>query len=125
MRQKSLPACFIIQQEKIDFALELISYPGQDWLSINAWVENKSKEKITLDAIRLLETDQGIHSGEKWEKWRVLNGRSDNLKWAGEVLSDEKGKISAMTQMGMWNAETDQEAVLGYSIKHAWGSFEF
>ncbi|MCP4311980.1 MAG: alpha-galactosidase [Bacteroidetes bacterium] len=109
---------------KIEFALELISYPGNDWHTINAWVENKSKENITLNAIRLLETDQGIHSGESWEKWRVLNGRTDNLKWAGEALSDEESRIKAMTQMAMWNAETNQEVVMGYSIKHAWGGLE-
>ena len=115
---------FIHPSKNIAFTLELISYPGNGWHTVNAWVENKSKEKITLDEILLIETDQGILTGESWKKWRVLNGRTDNLKWAGEVLTDEKSKIRAMTQMGLWNTETDQEAVLGYSIKHAWGALE-
>ena len=110
--------------KKLLFGLELISYPNDNWLTINAWLENKSKVKITLDAIRLLETDQGIHSGENWEKWRILNGRTDNLKWTGEEITDEKSKITAMTQMGMWNAATNKEVVMGYSIKHAWGALE-
>jgi len=115
---------FVHPSKKIEFTLELISYPGTGWHTINAWVENKSKEKITLDAIRLLETQQGMLTGETWKKWRVLNGNTDNLKWAGEVLTDEKSNIRARSQMGLWNAETKQEAVLGYSIKHAWGAFE-
>ena len=37
----------------------MMSYQESDWLTLNASVENKSKEKITLDvAIRLLETSR-------------------------------------------------------------------
>ena len=52
------------------------------------------------------------------------NHMVDNLKWAGEEIIDENSKITAMSQMGMWNAKTNKEAVLGYSIKHAWGALE-
>lgn len=112
---------FSYPTEKIEFNLEFISYPDQDWLTINAYVINNSKNSITLDAIRLMDTDKGIHSGKNWKDWRVLSGTTDELKWAGEELVNDESKITARSQLGLWNSNTGKEAVLGFSIKHAWG----
>ena len=107
--------------KKILFGLELITYPDNNWHTINAWAENNGKQKITLDGFRLLDTDNGIHSGENWKNWRVLCGNTDKLLWLGETLSNEKSNITARLQMGMWNSGSNLEGVLGFSIKHAWG----
>ncbi|MDO6605648.1 glycoside hydrolase family 36 protein [Arenibacter palladensis] len=112
---------FVHPAEKIEFHLEFISYPDQDWLTINAFVANNGNNQITLDAIRLMDTDMGFHSGGNWEDWRVLSGTTDDLKWTGEELVNEGDRITARTQMGLWNAITGKEAVLGFSIQHAWG----
>ncbi|MCX6327021.1 MAG: alpha-galactosidase [Bacteroidia bacterium] len=109
--------------EHLSFGLELISYANNNWQTINGWVENRGKKKINLDRICLLESDKGFHSGENWEKWRVLCGNNiDSLKWAGDCLADEGNTINARSIMGMWNSGSDVEAVIGYSIKHAWGN---
>ncbi len=108
--------------KELKFGLELISYNENNWITINGWVENQSNQKVTLDGITLFQTEKGILSGESQEKWRVLCGSTDKLQWTGESLKDEKDAINARLMMGLWNSGTNLEAVIGYSIKHAWGN---
>lgn len=106
---------------KLKFGLELISYTNNGWITINGWVQNLSSQKVTLNDIQLLDTEKGILSGENPENWRVLCGSTDKLLWTGEALKNEKDAINARSLMGLWNSKTNLEAVIGYSIKHAWG----
>lgn len=111
-----------LPSKKIRFALELISYPENNWLTVNGWVQNLSNQKITLNAIQLFDAENGILSGENQEYWRVLCGSTDKLHWTGESLKDVKDAIYARSMMGLWNSKTNLETVIGFSIKHAWGN---
>jgi hypothetical protein len=108
-------------QDQFAFGLELTSYDASDWVTVNGWVENRSGKNITLNAIRLLDTKNGFQLTGNLEQWRVLCERTDNLVWTGEKLKQTGNSIKARLIMGLWNSETNQEAVIGFSIKHAWG----
>jgi hypothetical protein len=114
----------LLPSKKMRFALELISYPDNNWLTINGWVQNLSSQKIILNAIQLFNTEKGILAGENQENWRVLCGSTDKLLWTGEALTKEKNAINARLTMGLWNSKSNLEAVMGYSIKHAWGTIK-
>lgn len=118
---KTLVWRFSDPKDQLSFGLELTSYDASDWLTVNGWVENRSSKKITVNTIRLLETPNGFQLGGNPDKWRVLSGSTDNLVWTGEALKQPGSEIKSRLIMGLWNSETNQEAVIGFSIKHAWG----
>lgn len=108
-------------EDQLAFGLELTCYDTSAWVSVNGWVENRSGGKVTLNTIRLLQTKNGFQLGGNPAKWRVLSGSTDRLVWTGEALKQPGNSIRARLIMGLWNSETNREAVIGFSIKHAWG----
>ncbi len=108
-------------QDQLAFGLELTNYNTSDWISVDGWVENRSGKKITLNEIRLLDSKNGFLLAGDPNKWRVLSGSTDNLVWTGEALKQPDNHIKSRQIMGLWNSESDQEAIIGFSIKHAWG----
>lgn len=112
---------FSSKSDKLVFGLELTSYSDNDWVSVNGFVENHGPDKITLNAVHLLEIDDGSILDGDWKKYRVLCGSTNKLVWAGKAL-DQDEQLSAREVMGLWNSENDSGAVIGFSIKHAWGT---
>jgi hypothetical protein len=120
-KSKTLVWKFSHPEDKLAFGLELTSYDDTDWLTVNGWVENRSGKKITLNSIRILDSKSGFQLDGNPDKWRVLSGSTDNLVWTGEALKQPGSTIKSRLIMGLWNSESNQEAVIGFSIKHAWG----
>jgi hypothetical protein len=120
-KAKTLVWKFSEPKDLLSFGIELTSYDNSDWLTVNGWVENLSGKRITVNTIRLLDTPNGFQLGGNPDKWRVLSGSTDNLIWTGEALKQPGSEIKSRLIMGLWNSETNQEAVIGFSIKHAWG----
>ena len=108
-------------EDQLFFGLELSNDNSSDWLTVNGWVENRSDKKITLNGIRVLDSKSGFILDGDPDKWRVLSGSTDNLVWTGEVLTQDNDQVKSRLIMGLWNSESNQEAVIGFSIKHTWG----
>src|SRR5690606_11804025 len=96
-----------------------------DWVTVNAWVESRGTGKITVDAVRLLEIEDGALLGGSWEKYRLFSRNADELVWAAEALDQVNKNVSSRLVMGIWNSGNNSEAVLGFSIRHAWGVASF
>ena len=108
-------------KDQLTFGIELSNDNSSDWVSVNGWVENRSGKKITLNEIRCLDSKNGFLLAGDPNKWRVLSGSTDNLVWTGEVLKQFDDQIKSRLIMGLWNSESNQEAIIGFSIKHTWG----
>ena len=106
---------------RLAFGLELTNYDNSDWLTLNGWVENRSDKKVALNSIRLLESENGFQLPGNQNNWRILSGSTDNLVWTGDLLKQPDSDIKSRLIMGLWNSESNQEAVIGFSIRHAWG----
>ncbi len=114
--------CVFSADDNLRFGVEAITYDTTNWISINGWVENAGKKMITLDRIRLLDAPGGFALGGNTDNWRVLEGSSEQLSWIGKSREAGKEALTGRSVIALYSEDTGDEAVLGYSIKHAWGS---
>lgn len=107
------------------FGVDVISYKNNNWTTINGWVKNTTKSKITFDKAILIDGSEIPAIKGDWRKTRVLCGTTDKLRWLGDAIIEKDQKLTARSFIGIYNKETQEEYTLGFSIKQAWGSFDY
>lgn len=114
--------CVFSAGENLRLGVEVITYDTTNWISVNGWVENTGKEVLVFDRARLLDAAGGFLLGGDTDNWRVLEGSSEQLSWIGKSREAGKKALTGRSVMALFSEDTGMEAVLGFSIKHAWGS---
>ena len=111
-----------ISEDELKFGFEITSYLQNNWTTINGWVLNTKKQPLTFNEVRLIDAEEGLLLGGNSNDWRVLYGETDRLLSLGEARKLGRKKLIGKSFMAFHDPIENTDAVMGFSIKHAWGS---
>lgn len=109
----------------LEFWVDFILYKDNSWTTINGWVKNTTNHSITFNNVTLLDALNMPNVSGDWKQTRVLCGTTDKLVWLGDVLNEKDKHLSARSFTCLYNKESKEEYTMGFSIKQAWGSFNY
>lgn len=110
--------------KKYEFGVEICLYDTSNWVSINTWILNLSKDKIVFDCVEPLILPQGIKLGKNVYDQRILAENMEKLITLKDAKKN-KQSVTSRSFIGIRDLNTNQEMTMGFSICQAWGSFVY